>query len=117
MQNIQSDPADDVFNGWYVVATPFFIVLAGTGGRQGLGLFFERWTAEFGVSVSVVSVIAAVAIAGVKLDAFGSYLPVFATAVILLVLAATTTWALRERTYSSRFHPISLVRPRRPDRP
>jgi MFS family permease len=36
----------------------FFMALVGVGPRQGLGLFFDRWTEEFDVSISMLSLMA-----------------------------------------------------------
>ena len=57
----RSSPAErqGVFYGWYMVGAMFFMVMMGVGGRQGYGLFFDTWTDLFGVSVSVLSAIAA----------------------------------------------------------
>ncbi len=44
-----------LYYGWYVIGAMFFMSLVGVGPRQGLGLFFDRWTEEFGVSISMLS--------------------------------------------------------------
>lgn len=44
-----------LYYGWYVISAMFFMALIGVGPRQGLGLFFDRWTEEFGVSISMLS--------------------------------------------------------------
>jgi sugar phosphate permease len=47
-----------LYYGWYVIGAMFFMALVGVGPRQGLGLFFDRWTEEFGVSISMLSAMA-----------------------------------------------------------
>ena len=47
-----------LYYGWYVIGAMFFMALVGVGPRQGLGLFFDRWTSEFEVSISVLSLMA-----------------------------------------------------------
>jgi sugar phosphate permease len=49
-----------LYYGWYVIGAMFFMALVGVGPRQGLGLFFDRWTDQFGVSISMLSAMAAV---------------------------------------------------------
>jgi MFS family permease len=47
-----------IYYGWYVIGAMFFMALIAAGPRQGLGLFFETWTKDFGVSITVLSGIA-----------------------------------------------------------
>jgi MFS family permease len=47
-----------LYYGWYVIGAMFFMALVGVGPRQGLGLFFDRWTEEFDVSISMLSLMA-----------------------------------------------------------
>ena len=49
-----------IYYGWYVIGAMFFMALIGVGPRQGLGLFFDRWTDEFGVSISMLSLMVGV---------------------------------------------------------
>jgi MFS family permease len=51
--------AGRLFYGWYIVGAMFFMGLVGVAPRQALGLFFETWSEEFGVSVSQLSAVAA----------------------------------------------------------
>lgn len=60
MATEQSKPKGGrLFYGWYIVGAMFFMGLIGVAPRQALGLFFETWSEEFGVSVSQLSAVAA----------------------------------------------------------
>lgn len=56
----RSRKSSGIYYGWYVIGAMFFMALVGVGPRQGLGLFFDRWTDEFGVSISMLSLMAGV---------------------------------------------------------
>ena len=56
----RSQQNSGIYYGWYVISTMFFMALIGVGPRQGLGLFFDRWMDEFGVSVSMLSLMTGV---------------------------------------------------------
>ena len=54
----RSRKGSGLYYGWYVIGAMFFMALVGVGPRQGLGLFFDRWTEEFDVSISMLSLMA-----------------------------------------------------------
>ena len=97
-----------IFYGWYVVGAMFFMGLIGVAPRQALGLFFDTWSTEFGVSVSALSAVAAAGwlvngvsqpIVGGLTDRYGGRIVMFVSMIIvgigtILIGVTVNIWTL-----------------------
>ena len=97
-----------IFYGWYVVGAMFFMGLVGVAPRQALGLFFDTWSKEFGVSISALSAVAAAGwlvngisqpIVGGLTDRFGGRIVMFVGMIVvgvgtILIGVTVDIWTL-----------------------
>jgi sugar phosphate permease len=97
-----------IFYGWYIVGAMFFMGLIGVAPRQALGLFFDTWSEEFGVTVSQLSAVAAAGwlingvsqpIVGALTDRFGGRIVMFVSMIAVgigtfLIGVTVNIWTL-----------------------